>query len=220
MPSSWNIADLEIIGYADSRDETMLPAIVPPVFRSIADSSTVLVPPYTLEFATVIDATRISMEEADHLGAVGELTLTPSSRKPAQPGFQLWLSRDGELIYQPLDEASLTLSRLSEQAVQRATKELREGNLDLAEESASEAILSDDRRVEAYAIKAAICRRLSDHPGEELMAELARPLFEASAFGTLVDHYFVLTPRVGKNTAPATGVGPMDRIATEFTRAA
>ena len=194
VPTFWKFADLEIIGYADDREPTMLPAVVPPVFRLLANRNMVLLPPYSLQFDGVAGATAVTMEVAEDLRDTKQIWLFPGDgAQPAQAGYQMWLHRDGRRVYQPIHEARRTLDQLSEEAVQRASGLLKSGLLDLAEASASEAILSNDRRVDALAIKAAIRRRGNNSDGARLMEYLARPLIESAAFVTLVDHYASLS---------------------------
>lgn len=187
--STWDLNDLEIIGYGDVLPHSMLPAIVPPVFRSISNPAVVLVPPYALHFDTVAGATIISAEEAGHLGASEELTLFLDPPIQSQPGHSLWLRRDGTREYQPFYDVRHELDRQSADAVGRATKALSAGDLAAAEAAASEAILCNDRRADAFAIKAAI-RRIKNNPvGEELMADLARTLCNPEAFEAQVARF-------------------------------
>lgn len=185
----WSLADLEIIGYADHRDETMLPAIVPPVFRSISNPDVVLVPPFAVRFDVVARATQLPFAEAISLGERQEITLFSGSPLLAQPDHELWLRRNGEVVYQPAVEARRELEALCKLATQRAQQALAVGDLDGAEAASSEAILSNDRSVAAFAIKAAIRRKRNNPAGESLMAELASSLLDSAAFHSLVDHY-------------------------------
>ena len=193
VPTFWKFADLEIIGYADDREPTMLPAVVPPVFRLLANRNMVLLPPYSLQFDGVAGATAVTMEVAQDLGDTEQIRLFRDGAEPAQAGYQMWLHRDGRRVYQPIHEARQTLDQLSGEAVQRASEQLKSGQLDLAEASASEAILSNDRRVDALAIKAAIRRRGNNSDGARLMEDLARPFIESAAFVTVVDLYASLS---------------------------
>jgi hypothetical protein len=188
-PATWSLADLEIIGYADNRDETMLPAIVPPVFRSISNPDVVLVPPFAVRFDVVARATQLSFAEAESLRDRQELTFFPASPRHAQPDHELWLRRNGEVVYQPALEARRELDLLCKLATRRAQLALAEGEMADAEAAASEAILSNDRSVAAFAIKAAIRRKLGKPNGERLMAELAGNLLDSDDFGSLVDRY-------------------------------
>ncbi len=220
MSSFWKLADLEIIGYADDRDATMLPAVVPPVFRLKADSDVVLLPPYSLHFDAVVGATAVTMEEAEHLRLMEQITLFPAGGQPAEPGHQMWLHRDGRRVYQPVHEARRTLDQLSAEAIERAILQLAKGQLDLAEDSASEAILSNDRRVEPLAIKAAIRRRRGLAAEARLMGEIARPLIESGAFVNLVNYYTRLITAIEPVRPVLKSLSPMDAIATIPARAA
>lgn len=189
VPPPWNLADLQIIGYADERDESMRPAIVPPVFRSVSNPSIVLLPPYLIHYDSVSEATQIPYAEAEAMRDQGELTFLDDAPIPTQRGFELWLRRNGDLVYQFEPDARRERSVLSENAIKEAVAALAKGDLARAEEASSEAVLSNDRRVEPYAIKASIRRRNRDFVGALLMQELAAPLIGSSAFENLVRDY-------------------------------
>jgi len=55
MATPWNLDDLEIVGYADVLKETVLPSVVPPVFRLKTDArgpSCRLTPSMRVSYAT------------------------------------------------------------------------------------------------------------------------------------------------------------------------
>ena len=188
MSKVWKLAELDIIGYADVRERTLLPAIVPPVFQLRIDRDVVLLPPYKLDRDVVAGATSVSLMEAEQLKEAGKLTFLSGGAMKAADSCQLWLHRDGRMHYQPIHEAKRTMEQLGRDAMKRAIVELKDGRIDQAEVAASEAILYNDSPVEPYAIKAAIRRRQGNLAGEQLMAELARPV-DPAAFAILVDHY-------------------------------
>ncbi|MCX6607703.1 MAG: hypothetical protein NTV52_29530 [Acidobacteria bacterium] len=203
-PATWSLADLEIIGYADDRDQTMLPAIVPPVFRSISNPDVVLVPPFAVRFDVVARATELSFAEAESLPDRREVTLFFGAPLVAQPDHELWLRRNGEVVYQPALEARRELDHLCKLATQRARIALAAGDMASAEAAASKAILSNDRSVAAFAIKAAIRRKLGKPAGERLMAELAGDLLDLAAFHCLVNHY--------RSSVPALSAPPVEPL--------
>ena len=213
--TAWSLADLEIIGYADDRDQNMLPAIVPPVFRSISKPDIVLVPPFAIRFDVVERATQLPFTEAESLRDRQELTFFPGSPLSAEPDHQLWLRRNGQIVYQPALEARRELDQLGKLATERAKAALAAGDMATAQDAASEAILSNDRCVTAFVIKAAIRRKLGKPAAVKLMAELASHLLDADEFYTLVERRCSEMPSLsappGQNRPSACS---MSRIAT------
>src|ERR1035437_332313 len=188
MEAPWNLDQLEIVGYEDVLKETMLPSVVPPVFRLKADAPRTLVPPYFFNAGCLYNATEIPRSELEELGGSREITLFDDSF-PAHAGFELWVDQSFQWHYQPLDEAKQELRRIADRAIQIAEDALRKGDLRQAERLSGVAISADDRRVEPLAIKAAIRRIDKNKTGEQLMAELAAPVLEERLFNLLVDHY-------------------------------
>ena len=67
MRIPWNVEDLEIVGYADVLDETMLPSVVPPVFRIKAEPQRAFLPPYSLNAGFLCNATEVPPVSYTHL---------------------------------------------------------------------------------------------------------------------------------------------------------
>jgi len=188
MRIPWNVEDLEIVGYADVLDETMLPSVVPPVFRIKAEPQRAFLPPYSLNAGFLCNATEVLVSELEELRDSREITLFDPAF-PARRDFELWVDQSFQLHYQPLDEAARNLSRIAAEEIKYAEDAFREGDVRQAERSSGVAISADDGRVEPLAIKAAICRIRSDKAGEHLMAKLAAPVLEERLFNLLVDDY-------------------------------
>jgi hypothetical protein len=198
METPWSLDDLEIVGYANVLKETMLPSVVPPVFRLKADARRAFLPPYSFNAGFLCNATEVSRAELEELSDSREITLFDNAF-PARAGFELWVNQTFQWRYQPLDMARQRLRRIADEAIRNAEDDLRKGDLQQAERLSGVAISADDRRVEPLAIKAAICRIQGNRTGEQLMAELAAPVLEENLFDLLVGQYCV--PR--KQPAPA-----------------
>lgn len=213
MRTPWNVEDLEIVGYADVLDETMLPSVVPPVFRIKAEPHRAFLPPYSLNAGFLCNATEVPVSELEELRDSREITLF-DEEFPARRDFELWIDRSFQWHYQPLDEAERNLSHIAADEIRRAEDAFREGDLSQAERCSGVAISADDRRVEPLAIKAAICRMRSDNSGERLMARLAAPVLEERLFNLLVDDYFT-SRRHRASAAPDSGPPrrPMSNVA-------
>src|ERR1035438_2026157 len=152
MRPPWNLDDLEIVGYADVLKETMLPGVVPPVFRLKADAQRTLLPPYHLNAGFLYNATEIPRSELEELSASREITLFDDAF-PARAGFELWVDQSFQWQYQPLDVAEQELRRIADEAIRNAEDALRRDDLRQAERLSGVAISADDRRVEPLAIR-------------------------------------------------------------------
>jgi len=193
MADPWKIDDLEIVGYANVLTETMVPSVVPPVFRLKADARRGLLPPYHLNRGFLWNATEVPDSELEELRDSDEITLFDGAF-PARADFELWIDQCFRYHYQPEFEAEEELGRIATEAIQGAEGALRRGDIGQAEHLSGVAICADDRRVEPLAIKAAICRSKGDWAGERLMGELAAPRVKESLFRTLVDDYYATFP--------------------------
>jgi hypothetical protein len=213
MNPPWNLDDLEIVGYADVLKDTMLPSVVPPVFRLKADAQRTLVPPYFFNAGFLYNATEIPRSELEELSGSREITLFDDAF-PAHAGFELWVDESFQWHYQPLYEAEQELRRIADKAIQSAEDALRRDHLQQAERLSGVAISADDRRVEPLAIKAAIRRIDKDKTGEQLMAELAAPVLEERLFTLLVNDYYASWQQ-SASAAPDSGPPrrPMSNVA-------
>ncbi len=213
MNTPWHVEDLEIVGYAEVLKETMLPSVVPPVFRVRAEPGRLLLPPYSFNGGYLCNAAEVGPAELEDLRARREITLFDASI-PARPAHELWVDQTFAWRYEPRGVAEDALGRIATGSIERAEAALRRGDIELAERLSGVAASADDRRVEPFAIKAAI-RRIQGNPsGERLMAELAAPVLEDRLFILLVDCYARLPD--GK-TPPVHTLGiqrrPMKQVA-------
>lgn len=188
MPSLWNLDDLEIAGYANVLKETMLPTVVPPVFRLKAHPQRAFLPPYSFNAGFLCNATEVPQSELEQLRGSGEITLFDVFS--ARADFELWVDRSFQWHYEPRDLAEEKLHRIADEEIRAAEVALRMDDLEKAERLSGVAISADDRRMEPLAIKAAIRRIQGNTLGEQLMAELATPFLEKKLFDLLVDHYY------------------------------
>jgi hypothetical protein len=213
MATPWNLDDLEIVGYADVLKDTMLPSVVPPVFRLKADAQRTLVPPYFFNAGFLYNATEIPRSELEELSGSREITLFDDAF-PAHAGFELWVDESFQWHYQPLYEAEQELRRIADKAIQSAEDALRRNDLQGTERLSGVAISANDRRVEPLAIKAAIRRIQKNKTGEQLMAELAAPVLEERLFTLLVNDYYASWQQ-SASAAPDSGPPrrPMSNVA-------
>lgn len=188
------IEGLEIVGYANVLLDTMLPSVVPPIFRRKANPEEVFVPPYLFNAGYLCNATGISASELQELEQKEEITLFAVEPFAAHRDFELWLDQGGQLHYEPRSQADETLLALAKDHIQKAEQALSEGKPDEAERFSSVALCADDRLIEPLAIKAAVRRLRKDFTGEGLMTTLAGPRITERGFRILVDKYCSIQP--------------------------
>ncbi len=204
MKSPVLIDSLEIVGYAAVLLDTMLPSVVPPIFRPKGKPDEALVPPYFFNGGYLHNATVLSASELTALEQKGEITLLAGEPTDARPDFELWVDQARHRLYQPRAEAHAALLALAKDHVQKAERALNDGQTADAERFSGVALCADDRLVEPLAIKAALRRLSKDATGEGLMAKLAAPRMTAGAFGKLVDAYCSVSASPGAARPPAS----------------
>jgi hypothetical protein len=212
MATPWNLDDLEIVGYADVLKETMLPSVVPPVFRLKTDAQRAFLPPYSFNAGFLCNATEVPRSELEELRDSREITLFDNAF-PARAGFELWVDQSFQWHYQRLDEVKRKLRAIAEEAIRNAEDALRRDDRQQAEHLSGVAISADDRRVEPLAIKAAIRRIQRNRTGERLMAELAAPVMEERLFSLLVDDYYASRQQPAPAVAAPSPRRPMQGVA-------
>lgn len=212
MATPWNLDDLEIVGYADVLKETMLPSVVPPVFRLKTDAQRAFLPPYSFNAGFLCNATEVPRSELEELRDSREITLFDNAF-PARAGFELWVDQSFQCHYQRLDEVKRKLRAIAEEAIRNAEDALRRDDRQQAESLSGVAISADDRRVEPLAIKAAIRRLQGNRTGEQLMAELAAPVLDQKGFDLLVGDYCASQQRSTPAVPASSPRRPMQGVA-------
>jgi hypothetical protein len=186
MADSIPVTDLEIVGYATALKESMLPSIVPPVFRLKSNANLIRLPPYIINNGILCNSTEVAASELKALENAQEVTLFEHPFA-ARCGYDLLVTNDFRWSYLSRKEARDSLNKIASEHVERAKSALAERNLTAAEKSASIAISANDRLVEPLAVKAAIRRLKGDKSGYRLMKRLAEDLISASGFDELIE---------------------------------
>lgn len=207
MDSPWSLADLEIVGYANVLKDSMLPSVVPPVFRLMDDTQWILMPPYSFNAGFLCNATEVSQSELMELRDAGEITLFEEAR-PAIAGFELWVDQTFQEHYEPGEAAREKLHNIAKQAIHEAEEAWRKGAFEEAERLSGIAISADDRQLKALAIKAAIHRLRRNAAGERLMVELASTFLDDDGFALLVDHYHNSASKIAAKVADSSNRRP------------
>jgi hypothetical protein len=188
MSEAVTITALEIIGYANRLTDTMLPAVVPPVFRVKDDSDRILLPPYFLRDGLVCDATEKSAAELLALEEKEEVTRFAHAIA-AKLDHELWVNLEGVEIYEPIPSAAAKLQKIAADHIEIAMQALRRGEFEEAESACRVAISADDRLMDALAISAASAAHKNDKGSEKLMRKLAMGRLTAVGFEYLVTGY-------------------------------
>ena len=139
MPPLYSVDELEIVGYADVLDETVLPSVVPPVFRFKANPDRIFLPPYSFNAGYLCNATEVPAAELEELRDAEEVTLFEGVL-PARNEFELWVDQSYWHHYQPFDEVRRELGGIADDAIDQAAAALREGDLARADRLAGVAI--------------------------------------------------------------------------------
>lgn len=203
MPAPYPILGLEIIGYANRLNASMLPAVVPPVFRVKVESDRILLPAFVIHQGFVCDATERLFTEAGHLVDAAEITLF---KKPldAQRDFELWIGLGEIPHYEPIPDAKFKLRKIALEHIGLAEAALRNKDFARAEDYCRIALCADDKIIDSLAISAAIARRTGDPGSERLMEKLALGRVTPQGFRFMTDGFSdaVPTPSVVEKDLP------------------
>jgi hypothetical protein len=187
------IASLDVVGYATSLSEAMVPTIVTPVFRLRNSPGAILFPPFAIHCGQVCDGALGTAEEFGRFANEGDVTALEAPIAAARD-HELWIDANMMPHYEPIEEADETLGSMAADHISRAKLALQQGDLDEADRLAGIALCADDRRLEPLAIRAAIRRRQGREGAVKLMAKLALPRFSQDVFDTVMEHYGAVIP--------------------------
>ena len=100
MRTPRNLDDLEIVGYANAYEATMLPTVAPPVFRLRAETDRAFVPPYFLKSGYLYNATEVTRSELLEWHGQREITLFDQHVFQARTGYELWVDQSFQPHYE------------------------------------------------------------------------------------------------------------------------
>ena len=186
MSTPRRMEELNIVGYANVLDETMLPSIVPPIFCLRSDSSRNFLPPYLFNAGYLCNPTEVPESEIHALRDSGEITIFSEPFR-AQVGFELFIDRQFQHHYELRETARDHLTAIARGSILEAEDALSRGDYDEADRLAGIAISADDRKLEPLVIKAAVSRLQREPGGERLMATLAEYAVSEELFSQMVD---------------------------------
>ena len=188
MANPLPVEELNVVGYSDVLADTMLPSIVPPVFRLRNNPTHYFLPPYSLSGGYLCNAFEVSEHEIRELLNDGEITLF-NEEIPAEREFELYVDQSFQHHYEPREIVKGCLAEIADRYFKEADEALIRRDFEEADRLASIAISADDKRLAPLVIIAAIHRARGDKAGEQLMAALAKPSVTEAMFRKMVDKY-------------------------------
>ena len=205
------VGELEIVGYGNVLDATMLPLIVAPVFRLAAEPDRFFLPPYVISAGYLCNAAELRQEEVQRLHDRQEVTLFDQSDPiAAQGGSELWIDQEFRPHYELREKVKEDLAKIAEEHIALAKRALLRSELDQADRLASVAMAADSQKVGALVVKGAIRKRRGNVAGFRLMMRLAQRSVGEAEFKLLVTAVLASC----KPIAAATSVGPLSQAAT------
>ena len=209
------ITTLEVIGYANRLADSMLPAVVPPVFRLKGDQERILLPPFVIRDGYVFGGTESNGAALQMFNEAGEVTLFAKPQE-ARPDFELWINLDKAVHYEAISDASAQLQNIAREHIIKAEEALLNADFNGAEECCRIALSADDRVIDSLAISAAIAQRNKRNGDAKLMEKMALGHVTAKGFDFMVRGYSKILPdRNVVVTGDLCGEHPMKNMATQ-----
>jgi hypothetical protein len=193
--------ELDIVGFADWLDKTLVPHVVPPIYQFRSNPEKLLFPPFHLAGTEVVGGTIGSQAQINRFVNEGRATRIEQPI-PARPDHELWIDQEMKPRYDSFDVAEKTLRGIAKENNERARRLLLKGDLEQAEQAANVALGADDRLVDSFVIKAVIALRRGEADDAESLKQTAMVNFTAEAFDTLLED---LLNKLGPKPAAASG---------------
>jgi hypothetical protein len=194
--------ELDIVGYADWLDKTLVPHVVPPIYQFRSNPEKLLFPPFHLAGTEVVGGTIGSQAQINRFVNEGRATRIEQPI-PARPDHELWIDQEMKPRYDSFDVAEKTLRGIAKENNERARRLLLKGDLEQAEQAANVALGADDRLVDSFVIKAVIALRRGEADDAESLKQTAMVNFTDEAFDTLLED---LLNKLGPRPASASGL--------------
>ncbi len=210
--SSFELIDLEIVGFADRLSESFVPLVVPPVFRLRDDPDRIVMPPFRIEGERVEEAMagfKSDFERAIMRGQATRLERVIAAR----PGYRLWIDERLEPHYEPGEAVAEKLRRLARSKAREAQRALAEGRLAEATRLAQTSINADDGCLNAVLVKALVHQLEGDHDSVEVLTDIAETILPEADFQAWVDFFAALVIEQSRRTTYAFATPRFSSIA-------
>lgn len=182
---TFDLASLEIIGYASTVETPTLPRVLAPVFRVRGTPDQILFPPYSLQATEVWKAHLGNRAEFEEFIAKKKITqLDPPL--PAKVLHDLWVNPEGEVTYAPKAEVKKAFETLYEKHLNLAEAKLAEKDFEAAARHAAVARSVDPGKLDPLIIRGVTEFSLEDQSYYEFTRELAGKIVKPAEFDQLV----------------------------------
>ncbi len=155
-PRLLNLADLEIVAYADRILPEQTPCVLAPIFK-VKSHDTVIFPSFHIEGAHVYSGLLADSSELNHQIETEYATLLPNTL-PAEPNHELWIDVDQKIRYEPWDEVEKTHLQLAKRCSEKARAVFLAEDFVEAKAQCQLAIRYHDRYFDPYIILMTIAR--------------------------------------------------------------
>ncbi|MDI1310563.1 hypothetical protein [Prosthecobacter sp.] len=218
MPDPLPIFQVKIVGYANKLTESMLPTVVPPVFRSIANPDHFFLPPYVLKDGHLWSDQKRDARELRQLEERGDVTLFAEPPLEAKPDYELWIDSENQRHYESNSDAEEALQAIAEQCISEAEEALKTGDYTTAKNATRKAMCANDRLIEPLAIRAAIAQKENELGQLNLMFHLVGSRSTKAGFKLMVAGYEEILASATTCARPAADLftcHPMHNIALQ-----
>jgi len=212
MTKTYNLADLEIVGYSDVLTVDLVPRIVPPIFRFRAEAEKLLIPPFRLIDDHVEGGIEGDESDLDRFVGNEQATRIPQPIQ-ARPKHHLWIDEHFKPQYGPEGKVVERLRAVAKKNIPLAWEAIHKEDFDTALQLAQTAIAADEFSLDALLVKA-VADKLRGHDDRAaVVAKIAAVTYPDVSFDALVDE----CSRVhGPAPAPPGPVGVHDGFSNSF----
>ncbi len=199
--STYRIEDLEVVGYADTLDESFVPTLVPPVFRLRDDPDRVLLPPFEIKDDQVVEVLPGAESDLERAVLRGQATRLDEAID-AESDHQLWIDEELQPHYGVTADVLDGLRRLAKTRAREAQNAVTEGRLADAERLAQAAISADDGCLNAILVKALIETLQGNEDQVEVLIDVAENIVPGADFRAWIHFFSGLARGFGEICAP------------------
>ncbi len=200
MTKTYNLTDLEIVGYSDVLTDDLVPRIVPPIFRLRADPGRLVIPPFRLVDDHVEGG--IEGDESDLDRFVGNEQATRIQQPiQARPKHHLWIDEHFKPQYEPDGKVIERLRTVAKQNIPLAWEAVHDRDFDAALQLAQTAIAADESSLDALLVKAVVDKLTGHDDRAAVLSDIAAVTYPGVSFDVLVgecsrDHGPAAAPQV------------------------
>lgn len=185
---------LEVVGYADSLDENLVPQHVAPIYGVVDEPDRYLMPPYRHDGERLVEFTAITEPELDRAMVFEQATRLDQPIQ-ARAGHLLWIDGRLEPHYEAAGEARKRLRTIALDQSNEALRAVAAGRLGEASQHARIAVAADDRCLSAVLAKGLIYRIRGEEERADMLAEIAESVAPGSDFHAWIELFAGLSEK-------------------------